>query len=115
MSDCVLRMNTAPVTGWEEDVGERTDVRIIGHVNLPRGLQLEESLRSEILYHARTRARYIVVPWLYSEKINMTTHSIVNLARGFKKNYPHVDFVFQTKEKYDELEERFKFETGHSR
>ncbi|XP_011681157.2 alpha-N-acetylgalactosaminide alpha-2,6-sialyltransferase 5-like [Strongylocentrotus purpuratus] len=117
-ADCVIRMNTAPVTGWTEDVGARTDIRIIGHVNLPRGLVRKGPLRREILEDEDTRAKYVVVPWLYDEKINMTTqttHIVVKTARDFKKKYPEVNFVFLTREKYEASEKRFKLETGFSR
>ena len=31
--DCVIRMNTSPVKGYEKDVGARTDVRFMSHVS----------------------------------------------------------------------------------
>ncbi|XP_054765142.2 alpha-N-acetyl-neuraminyl-2,3-beta-galactosyl-1,3-N-acetyl-galactosaminide alpha-2,6-sialyltransferase-like [Lytechinus pictus] len=114
-ADCVIRMNTAPVTGWTEDVGARTDIRIIGHVNLPRGLVKKSILRQEILVDEQTRASYIIVPWLYDEKINMSTHRIFKIARDFKGRFPQVNFVFLTREKYEASERRFKLETGFSR
>ncbi|XP_030852424.1 alpha-N-acetylgalactosaminide alpha-2,6-sialyltransferase 6 [Strongylocentrotus purpuratus] len=114
-ADCVIRMNTAPVTGWTEDVGARTDIRIIGHVNMRRGFVKNGPLQQEILEDEDTRAKYVVVPWLYDEDINMTTHRVVKTARGFKKKYPEVNFVFLTREKYEASEKRFKLETGFSR
>eukprot|EP00057_Strongylocentrotus_purpuratus_P008146 XP_011662620.1 PREDICTED: beta-galactoside alpha-2,6-sialyltransferase 2-like [Strongylocentrotus purpuratus] len=114
-ADCVLRMNTAPVTGYSSDVGLRTDIRIIGHVNLPRGLVKRSSLRNEILSNSTTRTRYVVVPWLNKEKVNMKTNKIVKLARQYKRKYPKVDFVFLTTKKYSQSEARYKNETGYSR
>ncbi|XP_072173056.1 alpha-N-acetylgalactosaminide alpha-2,6-sialyltransferase 3-like [Diadema setosum] len=114
-ADCVLRMNTATVKGYEEDVGTRTDIRIIGHVNLPRGLVKSGSLRAEILSQEKTRAKYIVVPWLYEENVNMKTNKIVRLARSFKRRYRHPKFVFLTKEKHKESENRYLMETGFKR
>ncbi|XP_072173057.1 alpha-N-acetylgalactosaminide alpha-2,6-sialyltransferase 3-like [Diadema setosum] len=114
-ADCVLRMNTAPVTGWTEDVGSRTDIRIIGHRNLPRGLLREAELQKEILTDQATRAKYIVVPWLFEEKINMTTDFIINVARQLKQNFSYDNFVFLTPEKHSESETRFRLDTGFRR
>ena len=114
-AECVLRMNTAPVNGWMEDVGSRTDVRIIGNTNLPRGLLQNKAWRKEILSDERTRTQSIVVPWLYEEDINMETNRFIKVARELKRVYPHVNFVFQTREKHNETENRFRFETGYTR
>lgn len=108
-------MNTAPVTGYSSDVGLRTDIRIIGHVNLPRGLVKRSWTRNEVLSNSTTRTRYVVVPWLDKEKVNMKTNKIVKLARHYKRMYPEVDFVFLTTKKYSQSEARYKKETGYSR
>ncbi|XP_072173058.1 alpha-N-acetylgalactosaminide alpha-2,6-sialyltransferase 5-like [Diadema setosum] len=114
-ADCVLRMNAAPVIGWTEDVGSRTDIRIIGHRNLQRGLFTRWKVRNEILIDESTRASYIVVPWLFEAEINMTTDRTFRVARRLKQRHPRAKFVFLTKEKHNESETRFLLDTGMRR
>ncbi|XP_061150220.1 alpha-N-acetylgalactosaminide alpha-2,6-sialyltransferase 6-like isoform X7 [Syngnathus typhle] len=35
-TDCVIRMNDAPTTGYEADVGKRTTLRVVGHSSVYR-------------------------------------------------------------------------------
>ncbi|XP_071495180.1 alpha-N-acetyl-neuraminyl-2,3-beta-galactosyl-1,3-N-acetyl-galactosaminide alpha-2,6-sialyltransferase-like isoform X1 [Diadema antillarum] len=113
-ADCVLRMNSAPVGGYEEDVGARTDVRVIGHVNLHRGLMTNQELREEILANPITRTSIVVVPWLYQEHIDKSNNSVYSAARNMSGLYPDVKFYFLTPEKINKTEERFRIETGVS-
>uniref|UniRef100_A0A8C8A9K6 Alpha-2,6-sialyltransferase n=1 Tax=Oryzias sinensis TaxID=183150 RepID=A0A8C8A9K6_9TELE len=43
-SDCVIRMNDAPTRGFQQDVGQRTDVRVVAHSSLQRVLQSRQQL-----------------------------------------------------------------------
>eukprot|EP00057_Strongylocentrotus_purpuratus_P031952 XP_786199.3 PREDICTED: alpha-N-acetylgalactosaminide alpha-2,6-sialyltransferase 3 [Strongylocentrotus purpuratus] len=113
-ADCVLRMNSATVRGYEEDVGLHTDVRVIGHVNLARGLMTSQELIDEILGEPATRTGIVVVPWLYQEKINKTNNAVYQAARNMTAMYPHVKFYFLTPEKINKTEDRFLIETGVS-
>ncbi|XP_071491900.1 alpha-N-acetylgalactosaminide alpha-2,6-sialyltransferase 5-like [Diadema antillarum] len=113
-ADCVLRMNSAPVIGWTEDVGSRTDIRIISNRNIPRVFR-SQKFRNEFLLDNATRASYIVVPWLYEAEINMKKDRTVRIARGLNKKYPIAKFVFLTKEKHNESETRFLLDTGMRR
>ena len=55
---CVLRMNSAPVAGYERDVGSKTTIRIVGHVNL-KVLNTSNELQTEILRNTSTRAEKV--------------------------------------------------------
>nr|XP_054764200.1 alpha-N-acetylgalactosaminide alpha-2,6-sialyltransferase 5-like [Lytechinus pictus] len=113
-ADCVLRMNSATVRGYEEDVGIRTDVRVIGHVNLARGLVTSQDLIDEILGDPATRTGIVVVPWLYQEKIDKANNTVYQAARNMTAMYPNVKFYFLTPEKINKTEDRFQIETGVS-
>ena len=46
---CIFRMNNAPVKGFEKDVGSRTTVRSIGHVNLIKSFKTHKKSRHDML------------------------------------------------------------------
>uniref|UniRef100_A0A667X9U0 Alpha-N-acetylgalactosaminide alpha-2,6-sialyltransferase 6 n=1 Tax=Myripristis murdjan TaxID=586833 RepID=A0A667X9U0_9TELE len=43
-SECVIRMNDAPVAGYQRDVGRRTSLRVIAHSSLQRVLRSRQEL-----------------------------------------------------------------------
>lgn len=43
-SDCVIRMNDAPCTGYHLDVGRRTSLRIVAHSSLQKVLRSRQEL-----------------------------------------------------------------------
>ncbi|XP_033097076.1 alpha-N-acetyl-neuraminyl-2,3-beta-galactosyl-1,3-N-acetyl-galactosaminide alpha-2,6-sialyltransferase-like isoform X2 [Anneissia japonica] len=114
-AECVIRMNTAPTIGYEEDVGSRTTVRVIGHVNLERGLHNDTDMQKINLQREDTRPEVLIIPWLFSEKINRKTDPIYNIAMNLSKNYKDVDFYFLTSNKMTISEDLFRKETGLSR
>ncbi|XP_071477668.1 alpha-N-acetyl-neuraminyl-2,3-beta-galactosyl-1,3-N-acetyl-galactosaminide alpha-2,6-sialyltransferase-like [Diadema antillarum] len=111
---CVLRMNSAPVTGYETDVGIRTTIRIVGHVNL-KVLNTSQELQAEILRNQSTRAEKVVVPWLYNVNVNRASDMYFKSARNLSKVYPEVDFFLLTPDKVKIAESLFQTETGLSR
>ncbi|XP_071954275.1 alpha-N-acetyl-neuraminyl-2,3-beta-galactosyl-1,3-N-acetyl-galactosaminide alpha-2,6-sialyltransferase-like [Antedon mediterranea] len=114
-AECVIRMNTAPTLGYEEDVGSRTTVRVIGHVNLERGLHNDTDLQKETLQNEVTRPEVLIIPWLFSETIDRKTDPIYNIAMNLSKNYRDVEYYFLTAHKMGLSEELFRKETGLSR
>ncbi|XP_040896516.1 alpha-N-acetylgalactosaminide alpha-2,6-sialyltransferase 5b [Toxotes jaculatrix] len=43
-SECVIRMNDAPSVGYQEDVGQRTSLRVVAHSSLQRVLRSRQEL-----------------------------------------------------------------------
>ncbi|XP_071855581.1 alpha-N-acetyl-neuraminyl-2,3-beta-galactosyl-1,3-N-acetyl-galactosaminide alpha-2,6-sialyltransferase-like isoform X2 [Apostichopus japonicus] len=114
-ADCVLRMNAAPVKGYEEDVGYRTTARIIGHPNLQKSLQEDEDMKQEILDDQNTRTDFVIIPWLYEVDINQTSDPVYLLAKNYSKEYPSVEFYLFTKEKLQETGREFERQVGMTR
>ncbi|XP_038048522.1 beta-galactoside alpha-2,6-sialyltransferase 2-like [Patiria miniata] len=110
-AQCVLRMNSAPTVGYEDDVGARTTVRVIGHVNL-LVLNSSREYQHEIFVNRTSRADKIVIPWLHSIRLNKETNLYYKIAQNFSKTFPEVEFYFLTPEKSKMAEEIFKSETG---
>lgn len=43
-SECVIRMNDAPIVGYQRDVGQRTSLRVVAHSSLQRVLRSRQEL-----------------------------------------------------------------------
>lgn len=43
-SECVIRMNDAPTIGYQQDVGQRTSLRVVAHSSLQRVLKSRQEL-----------------------------------------------------------------------
>ncbi|XP_071511514.1 alpha-N-acetyl-neuraminyl-2,3-beta-galactosyl-1,3-N-acetyl-galactosaminide alpha-2,6-sialyltransferase-like isoform X1 [Diadema antillarum] len=114
-ADCVIRQNTATVLGYAKDVGRRTTVRVVGHVNLRRSLNRSPRVQEEILRNPSSRISTLYVPWLFWENINRTTDKIYKLARSLRAKYPNVQYVFQNDEQMSQMEDLFLEQTGLNR
>ncbi|XP_072018574.1 alpha-N-acetyl-neuraminyl-2,3-beta-galactosyl-1,3-N-acetyl-galactosaminide alpha-2,6-sialyltransferase-like [Amphiura filiformis] len=114
-SECVIRMNSAPVRGYQDDVGSRTTVRVIGHVNLGKGLHNNTELQKELFGDVHERPDIVIIPWLYAIKINRTTDRAWNTAQNLSRTFPDVKFYVLTSEKMNFSEEIFTKEVGISR
>ncbi|XP_033115173.1 alpha-N-acetylgalactosaminide alpha-2,6-sialyltransferase 6-like [Anneissia japonica] len=112
--ECVIRMNSAPIIGYEKYVGTKTTVRVMGHVNM---LWLNQSvaLQREILSNVTTKPDKLIVPWLYNIKINKATDKYYNLAKNFSLKYDYKDMYLLDNEKMKYAENTFQKETGLTR
>ncbi|XP_033097070.1 alpha-N-acetylgalactosaminide alpha-2,6-sialyltransferase 3-like isoform X2 [Anneissia japonica] len=102
-TECVLRMNAAPTLGFEEDVGKRTTVRVIGHANIGKTQILESE-----------EPKMVVIPWLYVTDINREKNVYFNIAKNLSINHTGVEFYLFSKDKVNISEQMFKEETGIS-
>lgn len=111
---CVIRMNSAPTSGFEKDVGGRTTVRVMGHVNL---LKINESAaeQQEILVNASTRTGKMIIPWLFGVKSNKRRDKHYLIAKNFSETFPSTEFYILSSSKMAEAENIFQSETGISR
>ncbi|XP_071953021.1 alpha-N-acetyl-neuraminyl-2,3-beta-galactosyl-1,3-N-acetyl-galactosaminide alpha-2,6-sialyltransferase-like [Antedon mediterranea] len=116
-SDCVIRMNNAPVTGYEKDVGRRTDIRVVGNANA-KFLQNKSKLlfpnpRGEISKN-KTNHTLIIMPWLYNDTVNMTGPEIM-IAKKLSKQFSNLEFYIPLKRALMVVEDIFLIETGFQR
>ena len=107
-------MNSAPVTGFQEDVGSRTTARVMGHVNL---LKLNQSTEEqyEVFTNASTKTERLIIPWLYNVRINKRRDKYYNIAKNFSKMFSDTDFYVLSSSKMAHAESIFKTETGITR
>ncbi|XP_033103684.1 alpha-N-acetyl-neuraminyl-2,3-beta-galactosyl-1,3-N-acetyl-galactosaminide alpha-2,6-sialyltransferase-like [Anneissia japonica] len=112
-SDCVIRMNNAPVAGYEDDVGARTDIRIVGNVNSKFLQNHSEVLFQPPRKNAKNRP-VIILTWLYNATVNMTGPEMI-VAKNLSKYFPRFQFYIPTKFAFLVVEDIFRFETGFQR
>ncbi|XP_072039977.1 alpha-N-acetylgalactosaminide alpha-2,6-sialyltransferase 3-like [Amphiura filiformis] len=106
-ASCVLRMNTAPVTGFEEDVGARTTLRILCFISV-KALQKEGN--GYLLGPSRPET---VLFWGLNQEKHKSAKVIAEEV--FQKYIDSVDFYSQTQEGELEAGRVFMNETGFQR
>ncbi|XP_071953250.1 alpha-N-acetyl-neuraminyl-2,3-beta-galactosyl-1,3-N-acetyl-galactosaminide alpha-2,6-sialyltransferase-like [Antedon mediterranea] len=112
--ECVIRMNSAPIKGYEKFVGTKTTVRVMGHVNM-LWLNQSEDLQKETLANTSTMPEKMIVPWLYNIQINRKTDKYFNLAKNFSLKYGYKEMYLLDSEKMKYAETTFHKETGLTR
>ncbi|XP_019366083.1 PREDICTED: alpha-N-acetyl-neuraminyl-2,3-beta-galactosyl-1,3-N-acetyl-galactosaminide alpha-2,6-sialyltransferase [Gavialis gangeticus] len=107
--ECVLRMNQAPTTGYEEDVGTRSTIRVVSHTSIPLLVRnhsyfFEQSL--ETLYIIWGPAKV-----MGREKVGRTYRSLLKV----KQMYPSLEIYTLTEKMMAYCDEVFQNETGKNR
>ncbi|XP_041475856.1 alpha-N-acetyl-neuraminyl-2,3-beta-galactosyl-1,3-N-acetyl-galactosaminide alpha-2,6-sialyltransferase-like [Lytechinus variegatus] len=112
-AECVIRMNDAPIRGFERDVGRRTTVRVVGHSNFRTIFQ--NKLRSQYVHFRDplTRAENVVIAWLYAT--NIYKNPAYRLTLNYSQMYRNVTFFMHTLAMMQHNNEVFHNETGITR
>ncbi|KAJ8028593.1 Alpha-N-acetylgalactosaminide alpha-2,6-sialyltransferase 3 [Holothuria leucospilota] len=111
--DCVIRMNDAPVKGFESDVGHRTSIRVVGHTNIKKSFGVDEDLQKQLFADPASRTERVVIHFFQRTEFDGVGEfdSIKELAM----KYPRTKFDYFTTEKMKFSERLFLQETGISR
>ncbi|XP_071792414.1 alpha-N-acetyl-neuraminyl-2,3-beta-galactosyl-1,3-N-acetyl-galactosaminide alpha-2,6-sialyltransferase-like [Asterias amurensis] len=112
---CVFRMNNAPVKGYEKDVGSRTTVRSLAHLNLEKSFGDNEVACDEMLTNNVTRADIVLINWMSESKIKKLISKEYRLALLLTHLFPDVQFYTFSFEKMKSSETLFKNQTGLSK
>lgn len=112
-AECVIRMNDAPIRGFEKDVGRRTTVRVVGHSNFRTIFQ--NKLRTQYVHFRDplTRAENVVIAWLYAT--NIYKNPAYRLTLNYSQMYRNVTFFMHTLAMMQHNNEVFHNETGITR
>lgn len=108
-ADCVLRMNQAPTTGFEADVGRRSTLRVISHTTVPL------LLRNYSHYFQQARDTLYVV-WGQGRNMDRalggrTYRTLLQLTRM----YPGLQVYTFTERMMAYCDQVFQNETGKNR
>ncbi|XP_075762175.1 alpha-N-acetyl-neuraminyl-2,3-beta-galactosyl-1,3-N-acetyl-galactosaminide alpha-2,6-sialyltransferase isoform X4 [Pelodiscus sinensis] len=106
--ECVLRMNQAPTSGYEEDVGTKSSIRVVSHTSIPL------LLRNQSYFFKQSRDTIYVI-WgpmkkMSREKVGMTYRTL----REVKEMYPSLQIYTLTERMMAYCDEVFQNETGRN-
>uniref|UniRef100_A0A8C6UE61 Alpha-N-acetylgalactosaminide alpha-2,6-sialyltransferase 3 n=1 Tax=Neogobius melanostomus TaxID=47308 RepID=A0A8C6UE61_9GOBI len=108
-SQCVIRMNNAPTSGYEKDVGSRTTVRVVSHTSAPL------LIKNEHYFFTQSRNTTYV---FWGPERNMRQDGkgrIFNALLKMAKKYPDANIYSVTREKIQYCDNIFQNETGKNR
>eukprot|EP00057_Strongylocentrotus_purpuratus_P021115 XP_011675589.1 PREDICTED: alpha-N-acetyl-neuraminyl-2,3-beta-galactosyl-1,3-N-acetyl-galactosaminide alpha-2,6-sialyltransferase [Strongylocentrotus purpuratus] len=114
-TECVFRMNNAPVRGFKNDVGTRTTLRSIAHVNLARSFEKTEKARRELLQDVDTRSEYLLINWMNRVNVRKLQDREYRYAVLLAHLYPGVKFYAFNSDQMRYAEKVFRDETGLTR
>ncbi|NXT91038.1 SIA7D sialyltransferase, partial [Anhinga rufa] len=107
--ECVLRMNHAPTTGYEEDVGARSTVRVVSHTSVPL------LLRNQPYFFQESQETLYII-WGPAKKMNREkVGSTYRVLLKVMEMYPHLQIYTLTEEKMAYCDDVFQNETGKNR
>lgn len=108
-NQCVIRMNNAPTEGYEQDVGNRTSLRVVSHTSVPLLVKKE-------LYYFHRAADTTYVFWGPDRNMRQDGKGqIFNVLLKVAKKYPNVRMYAVTSEKIQYCDRVFQNETGKNR
>lgn len=108
-NQCVIRMNNAPTEGYEQDVGNRTSLRVVSHTSVPLLVKKE-------LYYFHQAADTTYVFWGPDRNMRQDGKGqIFNVLLKIAKKYPNVRMYTVTSEKIQYCDRVFQNETGMNR
>uniref|UniRef100_A0A1A7WZS5 ST6 (Alpha-N-acetyl-neuraminyl-2,3-beta-galactosyl-1, 3)-N-acetylgalactosaminide alpha-2,6-sialyltransferase 4 n=2 Tax=Iconisemion striatum TaxID=60296 RepID=A0A1A7WZS5_9TELE len=106
---CVIRMNNAPTSGYEKDVGSRTSVRVVSHTSVPLLVKKE-------LHYFQELAGTTYVFWGPERNMRQDGKGkIFNVLQKMALKYPNVRLYTVTRDKVQYCDGVFQNETGKNR
>ncbi|XP_067419424.1 alpha-N-acetylgalactosaminide alpha-2,6-sialyltransferase 3 isoform X2 [Emydura macquarii macquarii] len=108
-SSCIWRMNNAPTKGYEEDVGEKTTIRVVSHTSVPLLLK-----NPEYFFKEANSTFYVI--WGPFRNMRKDGNGIVyNMLKKAVDSYPDAKIYVTTEKRMSYCDGVFKKETGKDR
>ncbi|MED6282788.1 hypothetical protein CHARACLAT_001835 [Characodon lateralis] len=109
-TECVIRMNDAPTSGYESDVGNRTTLRVVAHASVFRVVRRP----NEYLRH--TDSNSTIIFWGPPNKIGKDAKgTLFRLIQRVSMTYGNLSFFSITPTKMRKFDNLFNRETGRDR
>ncbi|XP_019727755.1 alpha-N-acetylgalactosaminide alpha-2,6-sialyltransferase 6 isoform X2 [Hippocampus comes] len=110
-SECVIRMNDAPTTGYEADVGKRTTLRVVAHSSLYRVVR-----RPNEFMVVGAESQRTIIFWGPPNKMTKDSKATVYRAiQRISSTYKEVPCFTVAPEKMRRFDKLFQLETGRDR
>lgn len=107
-ADCVIRMNDAPTSGFEADVGNRTSLRVVAH--------------SSVFHLIRKPQEFLnctegvsIIFWGPASKIGSSKSALYKLIQRVASTYSNLSAFTVTPNKMHKFDDLFHKETGWDR
>ncbi|XP_026052699.1 alpha-N-acetylgalactosaminide alpha-2,6-sialyltransferase 6-like [Carassius auratus] len=108
-TECIIRMNDAPTSGYESDVGNRTSVRVVAHSSVFRVVRKP----AEFLNRSESPA---IIFWGPSTKIGREAKgTLYRLIQRVSMTYSNLSFFLISPSKMQRFDTLFQKETGRDR
>lgn len=109
-SECVIRMNDAPSVGFQRDVGQRTNLRVIAHSSLQRVLRNRQELLNS------TSQETVFIFWGPSSLMRRDGKGhVYNNLQLLKRMIPTLKVYIISRLQMLKFDDLFKKETGIDR
>ncbi|XP_030640248.1 alpha-N-acetylgalactosaminide alpha-2,6-sialyltransferase 5-like [Chanos chanos] len=108
-TECVIRMNDAPTLNYQQDVGQRTSLRVIAHSSMQRVLRNRQQLLD-------SSQDTVFIFWGPSNYMRRDGKGLVyNNLRVVNQVLPKLKIYIISRQKMLDFDELFKKETGKDR
>ncbi|XP_034649655.1 alpha-N-acetylgalactosaminide alpha-2,6-sialyltransferase 6 isoform X1 [Trachemys scripta elegans] len=104
-SECVLRMNDAPTTGYEADVGNKTTVRVVAHSSVYRVLKKPQEFVNKT-------PETILIFWGPPSKMQK---SLLKILQHVSMSFPNMSAYVVSPGRMKQFDDLFRGETGKDR
>ncbi|XP_027880602.1 alpha-N-acetylgalactosaminide alpha-2,6-sialyltransferase 6 isoform X2 [Xiphophorus couchianus] len=109
-TECVIRMNDAPTSGYETDVGNRTTLRVVAHSSVFRVMRRPNE------YLRRTDSNSTIIFWGPPNKIwKDAKGTLFRLIQRIGMTYSNLSFFSISPNKMRKFDNLFSRETGRDR
>ncbi|MEQ2180636.1 hypothetical protein GOODEAATRI_003246 [Goodea atripinnis] len=109
-TECVIRMNDAPTSGYESDVGNRTTLRVVAHASVFRVVRRPNE------YLRCTDSNSTIIFWGPPNKIGKDAKgTLFRLIQRVSMTYGNLSFFSITPTKMRKFDNLFNRETGRDR
>ncbi|XP_050782892.1 alpha-N-acetylgalactosaminide alpha-2,6-sialyltransferase 6 isoform X2 [Gopherus flavomarginatus] len=104
-SECVIRMNDAPTTGYEADVGNRTTIRVVAHSSIYRVLKRPQEFVNKT-------PETILIFWGPPSKMQK---SLLKILQHVSMSFPNLSAYVVSPGRMKQFDDSFRGETGKDR